>query len=92
MGDVELTGEQVQRIASRLTRPQRSTIINLDDAEYDLLTCAEATALRLTKGGPRRPPLVEVRAYSNAEWPNFDKEFRLNPLGARVKAALAQAT
>lgn len=83
------TDVQVSRMADRLTRGQRSTIVNLDATEFDILGCAEPTAIRLTKGGTRRPPLVEAKPYNGTDYPMVKLVFRLTPLGVRVKAALA---
>lgn len=75
----------VQLIAQRLTPGQRSTIVNLDDIDFHILGCAEDTARRLSTGGNRRPPLVEVKRGERGTIPTY----RLTNLGVRVKAALA---
>lgn len=85
------TDEQVKVMAARLTRGQRSTVVNLDATEYDILGCAEPTAIRLCKGGNRRPPLVEARAYTGTDYPMVKQVFRLTALGMRVKAAILAA-
>jgi hypothetical protein len=83
----------VQRIARALTPGQRSTLLNLDDIDFCILGCAEQTALRLSSGGARRPPLVELRTVRQEPPSNaVERSFRLNDLGVRVKAALARPT
>lgn len=80
-----MSAPDVQLIAQRLTPGQRSTIVNLDDVDFYILGCAEDTARRLSTGGNRRPPLVEVKRGERGTIPRY----RLTNLGVRVKAALA---
>lgn len=80
-----MSAPDVQMIARRLTPAQRSTVVGLDDVDFYVLGCAADTARRLTRGGNRRPPLVEVKRGERGTTPRY----RLTNLGVRVKAALA---
>lgn len=81
-----MSAPDVPLIARRLTPGQRSTLLGLDDVDFYVLGCAEDTARRLSKGGNRRPPLVEVQRGERGTIPRY----RLTNLGVRVKAALAR--
>lgn len=77
-----MTGEEAARIAAKLTRGQRSTIVSLGH-EPDMLGCAEATAARLTKATGSRPALT-----LRSDDANGFRLFALNADGLAVKAAL----
>ena len=72
------------KIAAKLTRGQQTCIRNLD-AEPAWLGCSEPWAFRLAKGGPRRPPLVQIATERSSDGYQM---FSLNDLGLQVKAAL----
>ncbi len=77
-----MNDEVAQRIANRVNRNQRLTILDLDSEKFYILGCAEPVAARLCKGTPNRPPLVEKRHDGDAP------SFRLTPLGVEVRAKL----
>lgn len=69
---------EIQTVYSKLSRAQVSTITSLDE-NYCILGCAEACAIRLTKGNGRRPPLVKMRQGERY------KEFALNQDGLAIR-------
>lgn len=69
---------EIQAVYNKLSRGQVSTITSLDE-DYCILGCAEACAIRLTKGNDRRPPLVKMRQGERY------KEFALTEEGRAVR-------
>lgn len=74
-------------IAARLSKGQRSTIVNMDD-EPQVLGCSEPTAIRLAQGKAKRPPLTQRHPPTHegdmGQWPRFS----LTTAGLAVKAAI----